>query len=84
MGTPMPLEPTYIPPVLLPAVFSGRQRLIIFEVATGLSNFQIARRLGISPKTVEAHISRIYSKLPEPWRSRTGLARMAHRAGWVD
>jgi DNA-binding NarL/FixJ family response regulator len=82
-STPIPV-PSYLPPVLLPPVFSARERQIIYAIAAGLSNFQIGRRLSISPRTVEAHIARIYSRLPDEWRSRVGLARMACRAGWLD
>jgi DNA-binding CsgD family transcriptional regulator len=39
--------------------------------ASGVSNRDIAQRLFISPKTVEAHLSRIYRKLGV--RSRAGL-----------
>lgn len=45
--------------------------------ATGQTNRQVADALFMSPKTVEAHLSRIYRKLEV--RSRTELAtRLAH------
>ncbi len=42
-------------------------------VADGLRNAEIAATLLLSPRTVEAHLTRIYRKLGV--RSRTGLAR---------
>src|SRR5207245_7528637 len=48
--------------------------------ASGLTNREVADQLFISPKTVEANLSRIYAKLGV--RSRTELAaRMADRGG---
>jgi DNA-binding NarL/FixJ family response regulator len=41
-------------------------------VRDGRTNRQIARALGLSTKTVEAHLSRIFAKLSIP--SRTVLA----------
>jgi DNA-binding NarL/FixJ family response regulator len=47
-------------------------------VASGLTNREVAAQLFISPKTVEANLSKIYSKYGV--RSRTELAaRMAER-----
>jgi DNA-binding CsgD family transcriptional regulator len=43
-------------------------------VAEGLSNKDVAARAIISPKTVEAHLTRIYAKLGV--HSRTGLAKI--------
>lgn len=46
-------------------------------VGEGLTNTEIAARLYISPKTVEHHVGRIYSKLD--LRTRTELAAYAVR-----
>jgi DNA-binding NarL/FixJ family response regulator len=47
-------------------------------VVSGLTNREVAAQLFISPKTVEANLSKIYSKYGV--RSRTELAaRMAER-----
>ncbi|MDQ7903670.1 response regulator transcription factor [Phytohabitans sp. ZYX-F-186] len=45
------------------AALTGRERQIADLVAGGLTNQQIAERLHLSRKTVEAHISRTFAKL---------------------
>jgi DNA-binding CsgD family transcriptional regulator len=42
---------------------SARELEIIEALATGDSNKEMARRLGISPNTVKTHVSRVYEKL---------------------
>jgi DNA-binding CsgD family transcriptional regulator len=42
---------------------SPREKEVLGLVAKGLAAKQVARRLGISPKTVELHKSRIFAKL---------------------
>ena len=42
---------------------SERERRVLREVAGGLSNKLIAKRLGISDKTVKNHLSRIFAEL---------------------
>jgi DNA-binding NarL/FixJ family response regulator len=49
------------------------QSAVASLVASGLSNNEIAVALGISVKTVEYHLGRVYSKLEV--RSRTQLTR---------
>lgn len=44
-------------------VLSGREVNVLKQVAVGLSNKQIAGKLGISQKTVRNHLSRIFAKL---------------------
>jgi len=51
---------------------TGREMEIARLVRDGRTNRQIARALGLSTKTVEAHLSRIFAKLSIP--SRTVLA----------
>jgi DNA-binding NarL/FixJ family response regulator len=51
-------------------------------VGHGATNKEAAAALFISPKTVEAHLHRIYVKLEI--RSRTELARMLARAQMLD
>jgi DNA-binding CsgD family transcriptional regulator len=42
---------------------SPRELEIIEALATGESNKEMARRLGISPNTVKTHIAKVYEKL---------------------
>jgi DNA-binding NarL/FixJ family response regulator len=42
---------------------TSREREIATLVAIGLTNRQIASRLYLSPRTVEAHLSRLFTKL---------------------
>jgi two-component system nitrate/nitrite response regulator NarL len=48
---------------LTDADITDRERAIIHLVARGLTNKAIARELGISDKTVKAHLSHIFGKL---------------------
>jgi len=47
---------------------------VALQVAEGLTNQEVATRLFLSPKTIEVHLSHIYSKLGV--HSRTSLARL--------
>ena len=42
---------------------SPREMEIIEALASGQSNKELARRLGISPNTVKTHVARVYEKL---------------------
>ncbi|MFD5700284.1 response regulator [Streptomyces lasiicapitis] len=42
---------------------SHRERQILEEAASGASNVAIARKLGLSPRTIEHHFSNIFNKL---------------------
>lgn len=46
-----------------PAVLTPREREVVQAIAEGLSNKEIARRLGISVKTVETHRSALMRKI---------------------
>ncbi len=46
-----------------PSRLSAREKEILALVGRGLAGKQVARHLGISPKTVEHHKTRIFSKL---------------------
>ena len=46
-----------------PAGLTDRQLEILRLVATGLSNTEIARRLVVSPRTVDHHVSAILAKI---------------------
>lgn len=45
------------------AALSPREREVLALVAEGLSNSALARRLHISPRTVEVHVTQIFAKL---------------------
>ena len=55
---------------------------VAFIVAGGASNREAAAALFLSPKTIEFHLARIYRKLGV--RTRTELAAVAARRGWLD
>jgi DNA-binding CsgD family transcriptional regulator len=51
------------PPEHLPAGLTLREAEVLRLLATGLANAEIARRLSLSPRTVNAHLTTIYGKL---------------------
>ena len=54
-----------------------REDQIARLVAAGLSNLAIAERLGITERTVKAHLSSMYSKTSTT--GRLGLALLVHQ-----
>lgn len=62
-------------------VLSKRERQVLELIAEGLNSPQIARTLGISPKTVSRHRERIMNKLD--MHSRAELVRFAVRTGLI-
>lgn len=64
------------------ARLSARERDVVAAVVDGLSNDEIAGRLGISPKTVESHLRRLFER--HSVASRTELATRALRDGWLE
>ncbi|WP_018353180.1 response regulator [Longispora albida] len=58
-----------------------REREVMALVGEGLSNHEIAGRLGMSPATARTHVSRVMGKLGA--RDRAQLVVLAFRAGWV-
>jgi DNA-binding NarL/FixJ family response regulator len=61
------------------ARLSSREREVLALVAVGLPNKTVARRLGISEKTVKAHLTRVFNVLGV--RDRTSAALWAQRHG---
>jgi HD-GYP domain-containing protein (c-di-GMP phosphodiesterase class II) len=61
---------------------SEREREVIMLVARGLSNKEVAQKLGISARTVQAHTIRAYDKLGV--RTRAGAALRASELGLLD
>jgi DNA-binding CsgD family transcriptional regulator len=62
-------------PPILPAGLTAREIEVLRLVATGLTDAQVAEKLVISVRTVNAHLSSIYSKLGV--NSRTAAVRFA-------
>lgn len=58
---------------------SPREVTVLEELAAGLSNKEIARRLGVSPNTVKTHLARLYDKLGAT--RRTDAVRRARELG---
>ena len=61
---------------------SRREIGVVSLVVEGWSNDEIAARLGISEKTVEGHLTRIFERVHV--ESRTELATRAIREGWLE
>jgi DNA-binding NarL/FixJ family response regulator len=61
---------------------SVRETEVVALVVDGRSNDEIGVRLGISAKTVESHLTRIYDRVHVG--SRTELATLAVREGWIE
>jgi DNA-binding NarL/FixJ family response regulator len=59
-----------------------REREVLFLLAGGLANKQIARRLAISEKTVKAHLTSVFRRIGV--FDRTQAALWAERHGLVD
>lgn len=64
------------------AQLSARELEVVQAVVEGLSNDEVASRLGISPKTVESHLRRVFER--HGMASRTELATRAIRDGWLE
>ena len=73
--------PPEVAPPLRPGPLTERQSTVLELLATGLSNKEIARQLGISPATVKAHIAQISALLKA--HNRTEAVANAHLAGLI-
>jgi two-component system, NarL family, response regulator LiaR len=71
-----------LPSVPLNDILTDRELEVLLLVARGMSNNEIARKLGISVRTVGTHISHILSKAGV--ENRTQLALIALRQGLVS
>jgi DNA-binding NarL/FixJ family response regulator len=78
-----PLDPRAAHAVLtretVGATLTAREREVLKLVADGLPNKQIARALGITEKTVKAHMTKIFAAIGVT--DRTAAALWAHRNG---
>jgi DNA-binding NarL/FixJ family response regulator len=63
----------------VPASLSTREVEVLSLVAQGLNNPQIAKRLGLSEKTVTNHLTRIFRKIGCP--NRVAAVTFAIRHG---
>ena len=61
-----------------PAGLTPREVEVLVLIARGASTRQAAQRLGITPKTAETHIERIYTKTGASTRSTATLFAMQH------
>ena len=59
-----------------PIALTGQELQVCRAVAAGATNREVAAALFLSPKTVEHHLTRAYTKLGV--RSRSQLSRLAH------
>jgi HD-GYP domain-containing protein (c-di-GMP phosphodiesterase class II) len=66
------------PPVRRPAGLSERECEVLGLIARGMATKQVARRLGISPKTCDHHIQRVYSKIGLSTRAGATLFALEH------
>ena len=72
---------TIIPPPIHPAGLTAREVEVLRLVARGLTDVQVAEKLVLSPRTVHAHISSIYSKLGVTSRSAATRYAIEHHLG---
>jgi DNA-binding NarL/FixJ family response regulator len=63
-------------------ILSEREREVVRLVVDGASNDEIGARLGISSRTAESHLRRLFERLSVA--SRTELAARALREGWLE
>ncbi len=68
VGPPRPLPPMQVTAVH--AALTPRELEVLRLVAAGLTSAQIADRLTVTPRTVNAHLTAIYAKLGVTGRSR--------------
>ena len=61
----------------VPTVLSHQERTVAGLAATGATNRQIGERLGLSPRTVGSHLSRVFQKLGVTSRAALGDALRA-------
>jgi DNA-binding NarL/FixJ family response regulator len=61
-----------------PRNLSPRETEVLDLVAAGLANKQIARRLGISERTVKAHLTAVFQELGVTDRTQAALWAKEH------
>lgn len=63
-------------------ILSQRERQVLELVGEGLNNYDIGKKLGLSPKTIARHRERIMKKLN--MHSRTELVKFAIKTGLIS
>ena len=61
---------------------SAREREVLLLAAHGLTNKEIAYRLGISERTIQFHMNSIFNKTDT--QSRTAAVTYALKSKWID
>ncbi|WP_143102972.1 ABC transporter substrate-binding protein [Agrococcus baldri] len=79
--TDEPTASVAVAPATLPRGITTREAQVLTLVALGLTNGEIAGRLGTRPRTVSTQVERLLSKLGQG--SRSGLAAMAVDASLI-
>ena len=62
---------------------TARERDVLAQIASGATNRQIARRLGVSERTARTHVSSILAKLGLASRTQAALWALQHGLGPV-
>ena len=78
---PTPMPTTTASPPTYPDGLTAREVEVLRLLAGGLTDLQIAEKLVLSPRTVHAHISSIYSKLGVTSRSTATRYAIEHHLG---
>ncbi|MEX2983672.1 response regulator [Streptomyces sp. C36] len=79
---PTPVRSPGAPDASVLDVLTRREREVLVCVGEGLSNAEVARRLGMAEATVKTHVSRVLGKLE--LRSRVQAAVLARELGLVQ
>ena len=74
------IPPPTVTPESQPLPLTPAEERVFWEVIQGYTNKQISDRLFISPRTVQAHLSSIFSKLQ--LENRSQLVRFALEGGY--
>jgi DNA-binding NarL/FixJ family response regulator len=61
---------------------TSREREVLFLLAQGMSNAEVARKLGISEATVKSHLAHVMTKLGV--REKTQAVIAAYQTGLVQ
>ncbi len=78
---PTPPPPTLTSSPNYPAGLTAREVEVLRLLSSGMTDIQIAEKLVLSPRTVHAHISSIYSKLGVTSRSAATRYAIEHSLG---